>query len=186
MNIDERYESVISRLKKGSRVLDKLSPTEITFLKNALIQNKKNPSILVKVICLIENTRTLTTEFEPELIALLKEPTVDGNIKIYLLNACRKHSIDARIKSGERLSADFLMCLKDLLLHPSPEVLEWTLRVIDECGPQGVFFYKEIKKIRPKFLWIFNKHLRASVQLIDMFHRRWAGGFKEESNKTDS
>ncbi len=181
MNLNASYDAAIARLKKGQRVLDKLEPNEITFLKNALTESKNHPEQLQKVLCLIENTRTLTQEFEPGLVALLNETTLSPNLIIYTLNACRKHSIDYRVKVGERISADFLKSLMHLVHHPAPEVVEWTLRVIDECGPQGVFFYKEIKAIKPKFSWIFNKHRRATVQLIDMFHKRWASGPNSEN-----
>lgn len=174
MNLEQRYQDVVSRLQKGHRVLDKLESEEIEFLKNALLENRSNITQLEKVLCLIENTRTLTIKFEPELLELLSDFSLPKDITIYILNACRKHSISSRIKSGDRLTSEFMYGLKNLFQHEEPEVIEWTLRVVDECGPQGVFFYKDIKELKPTFTWIFNKHRRAIVQLVDMFHKRWA------------
>jgi hypothetical protein len=178
MNIEKRYQDILERLKKGHRVLDALSDQDIQDLNAALNEKRE----LKKVLCIVENTRTWTTKFEPSLIVLLSDHTIEKDTLIYTLNAARKHCIGSRIKAGERLSADFLMTLKGLISHPAPEVVEWTLRVVDECGPQGVFFYKDIKAIKPKFSWIFNKHRRAIVQLVDMFHKRWSSNGLEKSH----
>ncbi|MBL7664457.1 MAG: hypothetical protein JNM93_04945 [Bacteriovoracaceae bacterium] len=174
MNIEERYQSIVTRLNRNERVLDKLSADEINWLTQELTLKQNQNAELKKILCIIENTSTLSATFEPYLINLFKKPNLDKEILIYVLNAARKHSIAYRVKVGERVSADFLLALKDLLHHPDAEVMEWILRVIDECGPQGVFFYKEINNIKPRFFWIFDRHRRNIVQLIDMFHKKWA------------
>jgi hypothetical protein len=173
MDIQQRYDDIVQRLQKGIRVLDKLQSEEVAFLKNALAENKDNEEELKKLLCITENTRTFAGNLEPELVALLNNHNLSTDVLIYTLNASRKHSIAAKMKEGNRLSSDFLMALVKLLSHQDPEVVEWTLRVIDETGPQQVFFYKTIKEIKPSFSWIFNKHKRNIVQLVDMFHKRW-------------
>ncbi len=168
--IDQKYSQIIDSLKKGHRFLDKLGDDEILILKENL-ESTKDAELLKKIFCIIDNTQTRTTEFSKGIIKILNEvhPT---DIYIYALEASRKHVLEANFIKGHRLDLDSLNTFKSLLTHESPEVVEWTLRVIDEMGGQGIYFKSTFEQIKPK-ITLFNKHKRHVKMIINMLEKRW-------------
>jgi hypothetical protein len=170
MNIQERYTYVMKEIELGHRALIRLSAEELEELNQALTLPEEN---LEEVLCLVEHSASLYQNFEDHLIKIL-QGSHSPRIKIFALNSARKHIILARFQKGLRLHFDFLEVLKTLLHAPSPEVVEWTLRTIEECGNQGVYFLKEFDKIKPPPWKWFNPHQRAVREIITLLERRWS------------
>lgn len=182
MNIDERYQSIMKGIEQGHRGLTRFTAAEIEELE-ASLNKEKNPETLEKILCLIEHSSMPHQGFEKELISILNSEAPDRLI-IFALNASRKHILQARFNKGHRLDFEFLETLKRLLHHRNPEVVEWTLRTIEECGNQGVYFLREFDKIKPAPWKWFNAHQRAVRELITLLERRWRRFEKPESQKS--
>ncbi len=175
MDIDSLYQKTISSLEQGSRALIRYSPQEIDELTQlfeaALLAN--DLAGLEKILCLVDHNAVDHSPWEaPILVALNKD--LSPRLMVFALNCARKHIIQARFKRGTRLQFDFLETLKKLLFSSSPEVVEWTLRTIEECGNQGVFFLKDFDKIKPPPWKWFNQHQRSVREIIAMLERRWS------------
>lgn len=174
MDIDTRYQKIMAELAKGHRGLERFEAGEREFLEQELARSldAKNLEHLEKVLCLIDHSSMNHPPFEAPLIRTLNSDLPD-HLLVFALNASRKHIIEARFQRGLRLNHDFLESLKQLLYSRSPEVVEWTLRTIDECGNQGVYFLREFDKIKPPPWKWFNAHQRAVIEIITMLERRW-------------
>lgn len=169
MNIQERYLQVIGEVEKGHRALVRFTPDELEHLHAKI---KKPSDDLKEVLCLIDHSATLHLAFEPELIRLLNSELA-APMLVFTLDCSRKHIIQARGQRGQRLGFEFLEALKKLLYSSSPEVVEWTLRTIEECGGQGVYFLRDLDKIKPPPWKWFNQHQRAVREIIELLERRW-------------
>ncbi len=174
MNLHERYDSIMKGLALGHRGLVRFHSDEIIELENLLstMLEEKKITDLEKVLCLIEHSSIPHQGFEKSLISALNSDLPDPLI-IFALNAARKHVLQARFNKGNRLEYDFLETLKKLLHSKNPELVEWTLRTIEECGNQGVYFLQEFAKIKPAPWKWFNAHHRAVRELITLLERRW-------------
>jgi len=174
MDLDGKYQEVLQEIEKGHRALVRFGPHELEFLvrhfEKAL--EERNEKDLEKVLCLIEHSASLHPPFEPLLLKCLNM-NLPENLTIFCLTCARKHVLLSRQQRGLRLQYDFLEALKRLLYSRSPEVVEWTLRTIEECGNQGVYFLKEFDKIKPPPWKWFNQHQRAVREIIAMLERRW-------------
>jgi hypothetical protein len=168
MNLDERYQSIMKAIEEGHRGLTRFTKDETEELERFLLEKKE----LEKTLCLIEHSMMPHQGFEKGIISVLNSETPDHLI-VFALNAARKHVLQARFNKGNRLEFDFLETLKRLLHHKNPEVVEWTLRTIEECGNQGVYFLREFDKIKPGPWKWFNAHQRAVRELITLLERRW-------------
>ena len=168
MNIESTYQKIINEVSLGHRGLVRYSETEITEL-NELLSKQID---LHKVLCLIEHSASPHSKFENSLLQILKSP-IEDSLLIFALNCARKHIVEARVQKGRRLEFNFLETLKSLLYHKSPEVVEWTLRLIEGCGNKGVYFLREFDKIKPPPWKWFNAHQRAVREIIALLERRW-------------
>lgn len=178
MNLDEHYSSIMKSLEQGHRGLVRFSSEETDEL-TGLLASKTN---LEKVLFLIQHSAMPNQGFEEGILAVLKSDAPDRLI-IFSLNAARKHILQARFNKGHRLDFEFLEALKKLLFHKNPEVVEWTLRTIEECGNQGVYFLQDFDKIKPAPWKWFNAHQRAVRELIELLERRWRRFEKPESER---
>lgn len=185
MNLEARYNEIMTNLREGNRGLVRFSADETDELLRLLreFREKKNSAELEKVLCLIEHSSMPQQAFEPELLAALNSDLPDHLI-VFSLNASRKHILQARFNKGHRLEYGFLESLKKLLHHKNPEIVEWTLRTIEECGNQGVYFLREFDKIKPAPWKWFNAHQRAVRELIELLELRWRRFEKSESQKS--
>jgi hypothetical protein len=170
-NIETHYQHILKSLEEGSRALVRFNRDELEFLLHKL-QSYSDLNELEKILCLIDHSAMDFGAFESLLINFLKSELPDRHL-IFVLNCSRKHIIQARFKKGHRLGFEFLEALKPLLHHSSPEVVEWTLRTIEECGTQGVYFLQELAKIKPPPWKWFNAHQRSVREIIEMLERRW-------------
>lgn len=175
MNIEETYQKIITNLKNGSRSLIRYSQTEMEELtqmfESAILEN--NDELLEKILCLIDHSAVDYSPWESTILKSLAQNR-PPRLTVFALNCARKHIIQARFKRGTRLDFDFLQVLQKLLFSKSPEVVEWTLRTIEECGNQGVFFLKDFDKIKPPPWKWFNQHQRSAREIITMLERRWS------------
>jgi len=171
MEFEKTYQEIMLSLSQGGRGFKRLREDEIEFLVTKLGSNLTREG-LKKTLCLIEHSQSLCREFEPSLLTLLQRET-DPDILVFLLNCARRHIIEARFQQGHRLDFSFLEILKKCLSHSSPLVVEWTLRTIDECGPQGIFLAETVKNIKPPFWTWFNPHQRAVRELSTFLCRKW-------------
>lgn len=171
MDIHLTYEHIIAEVAQGHRGLVKLSDEDLHEL-NALLTCSEGLE-LQKILCIIEHASSHNLKFEKNLLYLLNAPLPDQLI-VFSLNCARKHIVEARFQKGQRLEFEFLEILKSLLYHQSPEVVEWTLRLIEGCGNQGIYFLKEFDKIKPPPWKWFNAHQRAIREIIALLERRWS------------
>ncbi len=173
MDIEETYQKILKEIELGHRGLVRLSSDEIDELNTVLADSISNPGKLEKVLCVIEHASNFSNKFEPNLLRVLNSPIQD-NLVVFTLNCARKHIIEARFTRGLRLEFSFLDALNKYLHHKNPEVVEWTLRTIEACGNQGVYFLKEFDKIKPPPWKWFNSHQRAVREIITLLERRWS------------
>jgi hypothetical protein len=175
MNIERTYQKIIDDLQQDSRALLRYSQEEVLILREAFAQelDQKNYSRLEKILCLMDHASHDHPEWEMLVLKALNQK-LPAQLQVFLLNCSRKHIVQARFKRGNRLPFEFLEALKNLLYSPEPEVVEWTLRTIEETGNQGVYFLQEFDKIKPGPWKWFNAHQRAVRELITLLERRWS------------
>lgn len=173
MNIEESYQKILKEIEQGHRGLVRLSSDDMEALNAELEVNLSDPVKLEKVLCVIEHSMSFNNKFEPNLLKVLNSPIPDALV-VFALNCARKHIIEARFTRGQRLEFPFLDALNKYLHHKNPEVVEWTLRTIEGCGNQGVYFLKEFDKIKPPPWKWFNSHQRAVREIITLLERRWS------------
>jgi hypothetical protein len=169
MDVPSTYKKIIDEIAKGHRGLIRLSEEEAAFLSEELLCDNHTEEIL----CIIEHASLPSLKFEKNLMIFLNR-SVSDQFLIFALNCARRHIIEARMVKGQRLEFDFLETLKKLLFHKNPEVVEWTLRLIEGCGNQGIYFLREFDKIKPPPWKWFNAHQRAVREIITLLERRWS------------
>ncbi len=169
-------DQIKAKILQGGRGLTKFSLEEMELLEVQLAQfavGTQDWAYLKDILFLLEHSTQSDRRFETGLITLLNRHDLEPDIIIFTLNSARKHIITARFKNGQRLDFPFLESLQKLIYHRNPEVVEWVLRTIEECGNQGVYFLKDLDKIKPSPLKMFNKHYRAIREIIALLERRW-------------
>lgn len=173
MNIEDRYQQIIEKLKLGHRFLEPLANENLQFLESEMLKSLETEdwSSLEKILCVLDHTVTNSPALKNSIIKVL-DCNNDESI-IYGLNVAKKHVIEGNFKLGKRLEFDFMETLIKLLKHSNPEVVEWTVRTMEECGSQGIFFKKDLVALKPKGI-IFNKHKKATKQIIEMLEKRWS------------
>lgn len=176
MNIESTYQKILDEIQKGHRGLVRLSHEDFEKLNDLL----GSLTELEKVLCIIEHSSSPYQKFENNILKVLNSAIPD-HLVIFALNCARKHIVEARFARGHRLEFEFLETLKKLLFHKNPEVVEWTLRLIEGCGNQGIYFLREFDKIKPPPWKWFNEHQRAVREIITLLERRWSPFEKPKS-----
>jgi hypothetical protein len=171
MNLEQTYQKIISELSQGHRGLVRLSEDETQELKEKIL--KAADQELEKILCIIEHSIMPENKFEAPILTLLTRNLSDP-LMIFTLNCARRHIVEARFQRGQRLEFEFLEALKKLLHHENPEIVEWTLRLIEGCGNQGIYFLREFDKIKPPPWKWFNAHQRAVREIIALLEKRWS------------
>lgn len=175
MDIDKEFSAVIEKLKNNERPLLKYTQEqfeEINSIWTELLKDS-NTDELIKVYCVLDNTQNYSNIFEKNIYDVFNSSLSD-QIFIYNLSASSKHIINYYHKKGERVPFTLLEELKKLLTHKNPEVLEWTLRTIEQLGSQAIFLKDDIINNKPGMLSLFDKHKKASKQIIEMLEKRWS------------
>ncbi|WP_127717390.1 hypothetical protein [Halobacteriovorax sp. HLS] len=175
MYVDQEFEKIILKLKNEQRPLIKYSPEEFAKINDhwTSLLEKRSYSELYKVFCILDNTQNYSDLFSENIYKTFLEVNEPQTI-IYNLSAASKHIISYNHKLGQRVPFDLITKLKELLTHKDPEVLEWTLRTIEQLGSQAIFLKDDIINARPGMLAIFDKHKKASKQIIEMLEKRWS------------
>ena len=176
MSIDELYSETIEKLKKNIRPQIKLTPELILELKThwhgALLLAVPDESKLKKILCILDNTQNMTSEFNDQFI-LTFEKVRHHDLLIYVLAASQKHVIGEALRSGNMISSSYFEHLKTLLKTKNPEVLEWTLRTIECMGPMSMRLKKEVREVKPSFLKMFNTHQKSALQIAELLEKQW-------------
>ncbi len=182
MDIVKIQEKILDELEKGHRALQRFTTQELTELDRLLNEalEKSDWPLMEKALCLIEHSAALHGKFEPTLLKVLNSPIPD-HLLVFALNSSARHIIDAHFQKGHRLEFAFLETLKKHLFHSNPEVVEWTLRLIESSGSQGIYFLREFDKIKPPPWKWFNPHQRAVREIITLLERRWSPSEKSKS-----
>ncbi|GEM_PF-1608524 len=179
-NFREKAAEIRAQVISGGRGITKFSEEEFDLLEFELGRftvGQQDWAYLKDILFLLDHSSVTDRRFEAGILALLKKHDLEPDLLIFLLNVSRKHIVTARFKDGQRLDFPFLEALQKLLYHKDPEVVEWVLRTIEECGTQGVYFLKDMDKIKPSVFKMVNKHFRAIREIIAMLERRW-GAFE--------
>ncbi len=170
LDIPALHAETLAAIKAGGRGLRRFSPAEVAELSRAL----RGPAEeLEGPLCLLVHSSHPEPAWEPPLLELLRRP-LPAELIVYALNAARKHVVLARFKEGKRLDMDFLEILRELLGHPSAEVVEWTLRTVEECGAQGVLLRPQVSGARPPLWSLWRARSRTILELVTLLERRWA------------
>lgn len=174
MNIEEKFNQIISDLQANKRPQIKLSDADLDSLATAwdkILENQEW-NALFQILCILDNTITLSPKFFTQINKTLTQ-CPDEQTVVLTLGAARKHIIDECHKRGERVNMEFLNTLKSLLAHENAEVLEWTLRLIEALGSQSIILKEDVLASKPGFMAIFNEHKKAAKQIIELLEKKW-------------
>ena len=171
LDLPRAYAEIKASLQAGGRGLRRLSADEIMALEQSL--KSTDPLIRHQAIMVAAHNSHSERDLEPTLIELMRS-TLSAEDLVWLLNAARRHIIQGRLKDGDRLTHEFLEALKTLLHHKSGQVVEWTLRTVDECSAQGIVFRPELAKIKPSLWSIWNAQNRTILDLVTYLERKWS------------
>jgi len=182
MDYETLYNETIEKLKQNQRPKIKLSKEEINqlaaiwsdLLEKWNSQRKDNVTLQIhKILCILDNTQTLSGVFSPLIIKTLKMP-FDQETLIYTLGASQKHIISKKGLDGEPVPGEFIQALKIVLDTKDPELLEWSLRTIEQLGNQSVKLKKEILEKKPSIFGLLNIHKKTTRHIIKLLEKRWS------------
>ena len=170
MDLSQIYEKIRVEISQGSRALQRLDKSKLLLLDQAL--KTEEGERLSQAILISNHLSHSETILSTGLINLLKRDLPPRDT-IILLNSARLHVVDGAFKAGERLSLEFLEALRLKLHHPRPEIREWALRVVDQCGSQSIVFRGDLVKIKPRFWQLLKPQWRVVLELITFIERKW-------------
>ncbi len=181
MDIKSKYNQILEELKAGKRPFFKLSPEEFhevsLYLQKAL--DKRDKGEIQHALLILETVSSYSKIFDELLYKNIEIFMDDPEHIIFVLGSIQKQIIDRSTKEGERPPKGTFDLLRSLLMHKSPEVLEWALRTIEGLGPMSYSLKDDILKAKPSILGVFNSHKKASREIVDVILANWrAYGFK--------
>lgn len=175
MNLDSLHDEIVTKLTQDLRPLVKLSSDDVKELKKLWQDASESDTVTIhKVLCILDNTWTFTSEFDQLIIKNLSPQTHKQTI-IFTLSVATKHIISFRQRNGDPVPEAFIDRLGELLGHKDPEVLEWTLRAMASLGRSGRRLKEKLIEHRPGLSAIFNVHKRNAQEIIDLILRTWQG-----------
>lgn len=175
--IDETYQETLGKLKNGIRPLILLNQEQIEICLQTwtkLLEEEAPEESFFPLLCVLDHAKSGSIKFTNP-IKKTFESRIEETLLLHTLSASHKVIIEECQRKGERIPGDFILSLKGPLDHSSAEVVEWTLRTIEALGHQSILLKEEVMKRRPGFSSLFNKHKKASQQLIDYLIDRWQG-----------
>lgn len=176
MDINAKYQETLEFLKVGKRPFIRFTDHELQSLAHYWqeLNSKSAPEEdYLPILCLADHlTRSHRSLNDPLIFTL--ENRKEENLLVYSLTASFKIIIEESIRQNERIPFAFLNALKAPLSHDSWEVLEWTLRVIDQLGQQSIFLKNEVIARRPHLLQKLNPKTKNISELINMLEYRWS------------
>lgn len=178
LDVEQFFQHIINELKRGNRPRLKLSPEQFTTYKDywssALLEEpSQRKKKLIPLLGILDQAINSHPDIAALFIKTIKEEQ-DPELLVYLLSGAAKHIIEDSHKKGDRVSFDFLQVLEGTLQHKDGEVLEWTLRCIEQLGSQSIFFKKQVLARKPGFLQSFNKHNKTARELTAYLEKRWS------------
>jgi hypothetical protein len=147
----------------------------LQFIKESSQKKEKALSALEKIFCILDHSQKSSSIFD-DLIQQSFPELNKPELIIYLLSVSQKHLIQKKFLEGNPIPKSFFSLLKDLLkkCQDQPEIIEWTLRTIEQLGNQSIKLREEVLTIKPTWGVLFNGHKKASRQIIEMLEKRWA------------
>ena len=175
MNIEKTFNQIIEKLKSNQRPLLKLTQEDYLELsqKFAQARSEKNETLLQQVLCILDHTQNQSHLFDQDLYFLLKE-TQNPQLQVFALSAIQTHIILRQQKAGERLPMDLFEALKPLLKSRELEVIEWTLRTIEQTGRQSVILKQDVLLAKPGLKALFNKNAKNIKDIVELLEQRWS------------
>ena len=180
MDIDGLYDKTLSGLRSKKRIRHSFSEKEFHHLKTewSLALSRQDFQCIQKILCLIEHSKDICSFFDllfVQTLDSLQKSNSNKQLIVLALGASWKPIIDRSHKTGDWIDNQFIEILRNLLSHPSPEVLEWVLRTIDQIGGQAMCLKHDIIKVKPGPGRFFSKEKRVCHQIIGMLLKRWSG-----------
>jgi len=176
MDINAKYQETLDLLKVGKRPFVKLEDQELKFLAqywNELNTRNAPEADFLPILCLADHLTRSHQALNSPLVYTL-EKRKEENLLVYSLSASFKIIIEECIRQSERIPFAFLKALKTPLNHESWDVLEWSLRVVDQLGAQSIFLKNEVLARRPSLLQKLNPKTKNINELINMLECRWS------------
>ncbi len=170
LDLKRKYAQILEAHSKEGRGLVGLSAAELAALKEQLSDSQLE--LNYQALFILAHSTSTFREMEEILLAQFSKSLPEKN-SVWLLNASRKHIIQARFKDGDRLTHEYLEALKLYLYSAHGSVKEWTLRTIEECGAQTIVFRRDLAKIKPRMWSLWKEQNRTILELIVFIERRW-------------
>ncbi len=175
-DIESIYQETMGLLKEGKRPFIRLSDDELVELAQhwtELNRREAREEEYLPLLCLADHLSRSHRALNDPLVHTL-ENRKEENLLVYSLTASFKIIIEECIRQNERIPFNFLSALKAPLAHDSWEVLEWSLRVVDQLGQQSIFLKQEVLSRKPGLLHKLNPKSKNIFELINMLERRWS------------
>ncbi len=175
-DIEAKYHETMELLKEGKRPLIRLNDEELEQLAehwSKLNKADAPEADYLPLLCLADHLTRSHKSLNGPLVYTLENRS-EENLLVYSLTASFKIIIEESIRQNERIPFNFLNALKVPLKHQSWEVLEWSLRVVDQLGQQSIFLKNEVLARRPGLFQKLNPKAKNLFELINMLEKRWS------------
>ncbi|PIP89494.1 MAG: hypothetical protein COW01_03280 [Bdellovibrionales bacterium CG12_big_fil_rev_8_21_14_0_65_38_15] len=172
---DKIYGELMNRLEKDERPHLELSDDVLNQIKNLwtnALETQDNQRIN-SIMCVLDYTRHTYDLFDDHFYQTL-ESTLSHTTLVFTLGASWKHMLGRWSRSGDRITMRYIEILRTFLNSKNHELVEWSLRTIDQIGPQGRLLQKEIAQNKMKLKSLINPRAKAITQLVEMFEKRWS------------
>ncbi len=169
------FTEILESMRQGKRPNAHFTRDFAIELANILTERKMQDDgpPLDQILCLLSYGPAYPDIFLTPLLELF--PTLHDNDElVFALQALQNQIIAPYTRDGKRFDLDLLQTFQSLLRQDiGDEVHEWLLRLIDQLGPQAIFFKADLVALRPRFTLFQNPHKKALQQLIDMMLKRF-------------
>ncbi|MCB9061658.1 MAG: hypothetical protein H6622_09070 [Halobacteriovoraceae bacterium] len=182
MLIEQAYIEIMEKLKNGERALMETNQILDLDLNQNLdklfsLKSYKTSEIdsFNKILCVL--TYQIKGNFKlgtKVLDIALSIENLPFETAIYCLNTLSKHVIEYCQLKGNKYPTELYEVLKKYLKSENAELLEWTLRTIDQIGMKSIVLKNEILNVRPHFFKGLNPHHKNSRAIIEMLEKRWS------------
>jgi hypothetical protein len=173
--LHDLYLKTLSELKAGKRPNLALNKDQLSlcvaFFKE-LNMRKAPVEDFLPLLALLDHSRKSHFDLQEPLIEAIETRT-EPQLLTHCLSSSLKVIIAECEKKGERIPFNFLEALKTPLKNGDPEVIEWTLRVIEQTGHQSILLKNEVTALGKSRWTFFNEHKKNINALIDFLVKRW-------------
>ncbi len=172
---DKIYAELLLRLQKDERPHLELSKEVLNQIielwQKALAE--ADSQVINSIMCVLDYTRNTYDLFDELFYKTLEAPLSEQTL-VFAMGASWKHMLGRWSRSGDRIPMRYIEILRSFLNSKNDELVEWSLRTIDQIGPQGRLLQKEISQNRMKLKSFISPKAKAITQLVDMFEKRWS------------